>query len=88
MVGFGQPQEAPAVSSGGPRVVMQSDGVIGAEGVVVHPIPVSEPFNRLQRSRRKIRIALAYDPPVYRQRHDYLAGHLRIDLLSPGYSRG
>lgn len=81
MVGFGHPQQEAAVESGGGRVVMQTTGSVFTDSVVVHPIPIPEPFNRGNLSRRRIRVALAYDPPVRRQRRDYLAGHLTMDLL-------
>src|SRR5690606_15022460 len=66
--------------SGGNRVVLYYEGEIGADSVVVHAIPVPVPFST-GRSNRRFRVALAYDPPVRRQRREYLAGRVKFDLL-------
>lgn len=78
--GYGQPRTDLAIASGGPRVVMVFDGELPTDTAAVHPIPIPESFAR-GRAERRIAISLAYDPPVRRQRRDYLAGEMNFDLL-------
>jgi hypothetical protein len=78
--GNGRPSLVPASESGGNRTVLVFEGSIDVDGAVVHSIPVPEAFAQ-GRSSRRIRIAIAYDPPVRRQRREYLAGRLSADLV-------
>jgi hypothetical protein len=78
--GYGQPHEELATASGGPRVVMIFDGELPTDTAAIHPIPIPDAFAR-GRADRRIAVALAYDPPVRRQRRDYLAGEMTFDLL-------
>jgi hypothetical protein len=78
--GYGAADSTMARESGGNRVVMTFDGVIGADSVAIHPLPIPEDFAR-GRSSRRIAAALAFDPPVRRQRREYLAGAMTFDLL-------
>lgn len=79
-VGYGRPIRELALESNGPRVVMYFDGSMPTETVSVHPIPIPESFARGSASRR-IAVSLASDPPVRRQRREYLAGTMSFDLL-------
>jgi Subtilase family len=79
-LGYGQPRAELALASGGPRVVMVFDGDIATDCAAIHPVPMPEVFTRGQAERR-IAVALAYDPPVRRQRREYLAGEMSFDLL-------
>lgn len=78
--GYGRTTTDRAVSCGGNRVVMYFDGWIQTDTVAIHPIPIPEVFTRGQ-SRRRIAVSLAFDPPVRRQRREYLAGEMSFDLL-------
>lgn len=78
--GYGQPRHELATTSGGPRVVMVFDGELPTDTAAIHPIPIPEVFSRGHTDRR-IAAALAYDPPVRRQRREYLAGEMSFDLL-------
>jgi hypothetical protein len=69
-----------ALECGGSRVVMVFDGTIACDSAIVHPIPVPETFAR-GKSERSISVALAFDPPVRRQRREYIAGHIDVDLF-------
>lgn len=78
--GNGMPRSDFALESGGNRVVMYFDGAIGADSVAIHPLPMPEDFAR-GRTTRRIAAALSFDPPVRRQRREYLAGTMTFDLL-------
>lgn len=78
--GHGRPTLDRASESGGNRTVLVHEGVIPADDATVHAIPIPEEFAR-GRSPRRIRVALAFDPPVRRQRREYLAGRLTVDLV-------
>ncbi len=59
---------------------MYFDGAIQSDTVAIHPVPIPPGFTR-GRSARSISVALAFDPPVRRQRREYLAGEMTFDLL-------
>ena len=59
---------------------MVFDGELPTDTAAIHPIPIPESFAR-GRVDRRIAVSLAYDPPVRRQRRDYLAGEMNFDLL-------
>lgn len=78
--GHGRPAVERASESGGNRTVLVYEGVVCTDDALVHAIPIPEEFAR-GRSPRRIRVALAFDPPVRRQRREYLAGRLAADLV-------
>jgi subtilisin family serine protease len=78
-VGYGLPNEARATTSEQSRVVMLHEGTIATNTAVIHPIPIPEEFAR-GKADRTIRIAIAHDPPVRRQRREYTGAHLGLDL--------
>lgn len=78
--GLGLPSADRAVSSSATRVTMTFDGSMPVDTVQIHPLPVPEAFRSGSRRDRVIRIALAFDPPVRRQRREYLAGTMKFDL--------
>lgn len=79
-VGFGRPSAELALSSEGPRVVMYFDGEMDTDTVSIHPLPIPPRFAR-GRAQRRIAVSLAFDPPVRRQRREYMAGTMSFDLL-------
>lgn len=78
--GLGLPSTERAISSEATRVTMMYDGLMPVDTVQIHPLPVPEDFRRGSRRDRDISIALAFDPPVRRQRREYLAGTIKFDL--------
>lgn len=78
--GHGLPSSARAISSDSTRVTMTYDGSMPVDTVQIHPLPVPEEFRTGSGRDRAIRIALAFDPPVRRQRREYLAGTMKFDL--------
>jgi hypothetical protein len=59
---------------------MTYDGTMPADTVQIHPVPVPEIFRRGSGGQRTFTIALAFDPPVRRQRREYLAAAMKVDL--------
>ena len=78
--GLGRPDTDRAISSGRRRATMTYDGAMAVDDVQIHPVPVPEVFRRGSGGERSLTIGLAFDPPVRRQRREYLAGRMQIDL--------
>ena len=78
--GAGRPNPERAVASEGNRVVLTFEGEMDCDTTVVHPVPIPLEYTRGRRLRR-IRVAIACDPPVRRTRREYIAGHLQVVLL-------
>lgn len=78
--GLGLPDTERATDSGQRRATMTYDGAIAVDDVQIHPVPVPEVFRRGSGGERSLTISLAFDPPVRRQRREYLAAGMQIDL--------
>lgn len=80
LYGLGRPASNLATESGARRVTMTYDGSLPVDTVQIHPLPVPELFRRGSGGERSIAVALAFDPPVRRQRREYLAGSMKVDI--------
>ncbi|SNR93686.1 Subtilase family protein [Haloechinothrix alba] len=80
LYGFGTPSSNRATDSDNRRVTMTYDGEMSTDTVQIHPLPMPEVFRRGSGGERRITVALAFDPPVRRQRREYLAGAMTIDI--------
>lgn len=69
-----------SVESAGPRVVLTYEGEIAADSVEIHRVPMPQRFLEGY-TPRTIKVALAFDPPVRRQRREYIAGSMSVDLV-------
>lgn len=78
--GLGLPNVERATSSDARRVTMTYDGSMPVDTVQIHPVPIPEEFRRGSRRDRVISVALAFDPPVRRQRREYLAGTMKFEV--------
>lgn len=78
--GLGRPDVRRATSSDAHRVTMTYDDSMPVDTVQLHPVPIPEAFRRGSRRDRIISVALAFDPPVRRQRREYLAGTMKFDV--------
>lgn len=78
--GHGRPSYERAAESAATRTTLYFDGSIPVNAVHVIPVPIPEPLSR-GRYLRRFRVALAYDPPVRRQRREYIAGSLKVVML-------
>lgn len=68
-----------AVYSSDNRVVLYADDVIGIGQFVVYHVPIPQIFQ--SSGNRKIRISLAFDPPVRRTRPGYIGASMNFNLL-------
>ncbi len=78
--GLGLPDSNRAIDSGQRRATMTYDGAMAVDDVQIHPVPVPEAFRRGSGGERSLTISLAFDPPVRRQRREYMAARMQIDL--------
>ncbi len=78
--GYGMPRRDRAITSDSRRVTMTYDGQMPIDTVQIHPLPVPEIFRRGNGGERTISAALAFDPPVRRQRREYLAASMKVDI--------
>lgn len=78
--GRGMPNKRRAVDSGGPRATMIYDGQTAVDDVQLHPLPLPDLFRTGSGTARTITLGLAFDPPVRRQRREYLAATMQVDL--------
>lgn len=77
---YGEPRADRVLESGGPCAIMTIEQEVATNAVTVHELPVPYEFAAGQ-SRRSLRIALAFDPPVLRSRREYLAGSMSVELV-------
>lgn len=80
LYGNGRPSSRRSIESGARRTTMTYDGSMPIDTVQIHPLPVPEAFRRGSRRERSITVSLAFDPPVRRQRREYLAGSMKVDI--------
>lgn len=80
LYGYGRPSTVPATESGPTRVTMTYDGRMPIDAVQIHPLPVPELFRRGSGGERTITVAVAFDPPVRRQRREYLASSVKVAI--------
>jgi Subtilase family len=80
MYGQGLPSTTRAINSDAKRTTMTYDGSMPIDTVQIHPLPVPEVFRRGSGGERSISVALAFDPPVRRQRREYLASAMKVDI--------
>ncbi len=78
--GLGRPDTDRAIDSGRRRATMTYDGTMDVDSVQIHPVPVPEVFRRGSGGARSLTISLVFDPPVRRQRREYLAARMQVDL--------
>lgn len=78
--GYGRPNIRAATESDARRVTMIFDGDMAVDTVAIHPVPMPEEFARGRSATRRITVTLAFDPPVRRQRREYLAANMQLDL--------
>lgn len=78
--GLGLPDASRSVDSGRQCATMTFDGSMPIDTVRIHPVPVPEVFRRGSGGYRSLTVALAFDPPVRRQRREYLAAVMQVDL--------
>lgn len=78
--GHGRPATPDATASDERRVTMTFDGSMPVDTVQIHPVPVPDEFRSGAKRDRMITVSLAFDPPVRRQRREYLAGTMKFEV--------
>jgi hypothetical protein len=78
--GHGRPLTPDATASDDHRVTMTFDGFMPVDTVQIHPVPVPDEFRSGSKRDRVITVALAFDPPVRRQRREYIAGTMKFEV--------
>lgn len=77
---YGEPLAARVLESDTHRVIVIYEGTIEASSTVIHEIPLPQGFATGAYGQR-MKVALAFDPPVRRSRRDYLAGSMSFDFV-------
>jgi hypothetical protein len=78
--GYGLPEEELALESSDRRVTLYAQDQILLDHFHVYRVPVPDEFLRAEGIRR-IRVALAFDPPVRGRRLDYLGAEMNMALI-------
>ena len=79
IAGYGVPNIDNALASEDNRVVLFDEFEVGVDRFVMYALPVPKAFQSTN-GRRRIDIALAFDPPTRRTRDDYLGHTMSFDL--------
>ncbi len=78
--GFGTVRRDDALDSSPLRATMTYDGALAVDSTVLHPIPIPTDFALPRSATRRVRVALAFDPPVRRTRREYTAATMSLDI--------
>lgn len=80
VTGYGRPDATRVLESAPNRVFLTFEGAMPTNRVVVHRLPVPAEFADGVR-QRTFRVGLAFDPPVRRNRREYIAGTMAVELV-------
>ncbi|WP_298944633.1 S8 family serine peptidase [uncultured Microbacterium sp.] len=79
---YGVPDAERILESGGHRAIMTFEGEVQRGGRHIFALPVPAEFaSAFSGAQRRLRVALAFDPPVRRSRRDYIAGRMIFDFV-------
>jgi subtilisin family serine protease len=78
LTGYGRPSAGRAEASEDHRAVLFAENEIDVDGVHLYRIPLPATFFD-SGGRRRLAVALAYDPEVRPTRLEYLASHMRVN---------
>lgn len=76
--GYGQIDEELATASSDRRVTLVAEGTLKIDHFRIYEVPMPVEFKRAK-GKKRITVALAFDPPVRRRRLDYLG--VRMDFM-------
>jgi hypothetical protein len=80
VAGYGRVSPENALTSSDHRVTMIAEGTIGIDTFAVYAVPITDEFVGAQ-GKKRIRVALAFDPPVRRRRMDYLGVVMNFQMI-------
>lgn len=77
---YGEPDADRVLESTPQRVFLTHEGETTTSRITLHRLPIPAAFAD-GNSRKVFRVALAFDPPVRRQRREYIAGNMTVELV-------
>lgn len=77
---YGEPDADRVLESTPQRVFLTHEGETTTSRITLHRLPIPPAFAD-SNSRKVFRMALAFDPPVRRQRREYIAGNMTVELV-------
>ncbi|MFP5205891.1 MAG: S8 family peptidase [Acidobacteriota bacterium] len=80
VAGYGRIVPENALNSSNTRVTMIAEGSIGIDTFAVYAVPITTEFLGAP-GKKRIRVALAFDPPVRRRRMDYLGVSMNFQMI-------
>lgn len=80
VAGYGRISAEDAIMSSDRRVTMIAEGTMGVDTFAIYAVPITDEFLNA-RGRKRIRVALAFDPPVRRRRMDYLGVVMNFQMI-------
>lgn len=79
---YGLPDASRVLESGANHAILVHEGQIQSGGRLIFRLPIPPEFAApAPQAVRRLRIALAFDPPVRRSRRDYIAGRMQFDFV-------
>lgn len=79
---YGIPDAGRILESGANHAILVHEGQIQSGGRLIFRLPIPPEFAApATQAVRRLRIALAFDPPVRRSRRDYIAGRMQFDFV-------
>jgi hypothetical protein len=80
VMGYGLPDEEVSLESGDRRVTLVAQGSLRLDTLALYEVPIPEEFRQAD-GRKRIIVALAFDPPVRRRRAEYLGVEMGMNLF-------
>jgi hypothetical protein len=80
VAGYGRIVAEDAITSSDRRVTMIAEGAIGVDTFAIYAVPITDEFLGAH-GKKRIRVALAFDPPVRRRRMDYLGVVMNFQMI-------
>ncbi|WP_083933320.1 S8 family peptidase [Kribbella catacumbae] len=78
--GYGRPDADYVLDSNDNRVFLTSESEIDADTTVLYRLPIPPEFAEGVH-KRTFRVSLAFDPPVRRERREYIAGSMSVEFV-------
>jgi hypothetical protein len=80
VAGYGRISAEDAIASSDRRVTMIAEGTISLDTFAIYAVPITDEFLSAY-GKKRIRVALAFDPPVRRRRMDYLGVAMNFQMI-------
>jgi subtilase family protein len=80
VAGYGRVVTENALTSSDHRVTMVAQGTIGIDTFAIYAVPITDEFVGAT-GKKRIRVAMAFDPPVRRRRMDYLGVMMNFQMI-------